>query len=138
MKKFFKEFAEFAYKGNAFELAVGVITGAAFQSIVNSLVKDIISPIIGLFINRNFDDVVFKIKDVEIRYGAFITSIINFIILMFIIFLMVKGVNALNKKLEMITHKEKEEAKTTKICPYCKMEINIEATKCPHCTSDLK
>ncbi|MBE7039066.1 MAG: large conductance mechanosensitive channel protein MscL [Ruminococcaceae bacterium] len=137
MKKFLAEFREFTLRGNVMDLAVGVIIGGAFQNIVKSLTGDIISPIIGLFAKTDFSNLVIKLWDVEIKYGAFITAVINFIIMAFIIFLLVKGVN----KLASIAHRkeeiEEEAAPTTKKCPYCMSEIAIEATKCPHCTSDL-
>lgn len=137
MKKFLAEFREFTLRGNVMDLAVGVIIGGAFQNIVKSLTGDIISPIIGLFAKTDFSNLVIKLWDVEIKYGAFITAVINFIIMAFIIFLLVKGVN----KLASIAHKKEEikeeAAPTTKKCPYCMSEIAIEATKCPHCTSDL-
>lgn len=137
MKKFFAEFREFTLRGNVMDLAVGVIIGGAFQNIVKSLTGDIISPVIGLFAKTDFTNLVIKLWDVEIRYGAFITAVINFVIMAFIIFLLVKGVN----KIMSISHKKeeeiKEEAPTTKKCPYCMSEIAIEATRCPHCTSEL-
>ena len=137
MKKFLREFREFALKGNVMDLAVGVIIGGAFQNIVKSLTGDIISPIIGLFANTDFSNFVLKIRGVEIKYGAFITAVINFVIMAFIIFLLIKVIN----KLSAISHKKEEVEEavepTTKKCPYCMSEIAIEATKCPHCTSDL-
>lgn len=136
MKKFLKEFKEFALRGNVMDLAVGVIIGAAFQAIINSLVNDVISPLIGLVANTDLSYMVATVGDVEIRYGAFITAIINFIIMAIIIFLLVKGMNALAG----LGKKKKEEvpaAPTKKTCPYCKSEIAIDATRCPHCTSEL-
>ena len=136
MKKFLSEFKEFAMRGNVIDLAVGVIIGGAFQKIVTSLVGDVISPLIGLFGKKDFTGWMIKIGGVEIKYGNFITEVINFIIMAFIIFVMVKMLNKLssiNKKEEII-----EEAITTKKCPYCCSEIAIEATKCPHCTSDVE
>lgn len=136
MKKFFKEFKEFALRGNVMDLAVGVIIGAAFQTIINSLVNDVISPLIGLIANTDLSYMVATVGDVEIRYGAFITAVINFIIMAVIIFLLVKGMNALAN----IGKKKEEEAPaapTTKTCPYCKSEIAVDATRCPHCTSEL-
>lgn len=134
MKQFLNEFKEFALRGNVMDLAVGVIIGGAFQSIINSLVKDIISPIIGLFARTDFSDMVITVLDVQIRYGSFITAVINFLIMAFIIFVMVKMLN----KLASIGKKQKEdEAPKTKKCPYCLSEIPVEATKCAHCTSDL-
>ena len=136
MKKFLSEFKEFAMRGNVMDLAVGVIIGGAFQKIVTSLVGDVITPIIGLAGGADFSAYVLKIGEVEIKYGAFITTIIDFIIMAFIIFLMVKGINkvaSLNKKEEEIV----EEA-TTKKCPYCCSEIDIKATRCPNCTSEVE
>lgn len=136
MKKFFKEFKEFIMRGNVLDLSVAVIIGAAFQSIVTALTDNIISPIIGIFTKMNFDQLVLTIPntDVVIKYGAFITAVINFLIMAFVIFILVK---AINKVLSI--GKKKEEAKpTTKKCDYCKSEISIEATRCPHCTSKLE
>ncbi len=136
MKKFIQEFKTFALRGNVIDLAVGVIIGGAFQGIVKSLTDDILSPIIGLFAKTNFNDVSCTILGVEIRYGAFITAVINFLIMAFLIFLLVKGMN----KLASLGHKHKEEKPpepTTKLCPYCFSEIPIQASRCPHCTSVL-
>ena len=134
MKSFFSEFKKFILRGNVIDLAVGVIIGAAFQAIVNSLVDDIISPIIGLIADTDLSDMVATVGGVDIRWGAFVTAIINFLIMSFVIFLIVK---AINKASELAKKKEKAAAPTTKICPHCQSEINIKATKCPHCTSDL-
>ena len=139
MKKFFSEFKEFIMRGNVMDLAVAVIIGAAFQAIINSLVNDVISPFIGLFANIDFKDWVFDINGVKIQYGSFLTALINFIIMAFVIFLLIKGINkvmSLGKRLK----KEEEELPSepeTKTCPYCLTEINIKATLCPHCTSQL-
>ncbi len=134
MKKFFGEFKEFIMRGNVMDLAVGVIIGGAFGAIVTSLTDDIISPLIGLIGDVDFSDMVAKIGNVEVRYGAFITAIINFLIMALIIFLMVK---AINKVMTIGKKKEEEAAPTTKKCPHCCEEVNIEATKCPHCTGDI-
>lgn len=134
MKKFLQEFKAFALRGNVIDLAVGVIIGAAFQSIVKSLTEDIISPIIGLFANTDFTDMVIPIG-AGIRYGAFLTAVLNFIIMAFLVFLLVKGMNrlaSLGKK------QEAPKTPTTKKCPYCCTEIALEATRCPHCTSSLE
>lgn len=134
MKKFLQEFKAFALRGNVIDLAVGVIIGAAFQSIVKSLTEDIISPIIGLFANTDFADMVIPIG-AGIRYGAFLTAVLNFIIMAFLVFLLVKGMNrlaSLGKK------QEAPKTPTTKKCPYCCTEIALEATRCPHCTSSLE
>lgn len=134
MKKFLNEFKDFAMRGNVMDLAVGVIIGAAFQAIVKSLVEDIISPLLGLFGNIDMSDLAFSIGDVSIKYGSFITAIINFIIMAFVIFLLVKGLN----KISSFGKKPVEKAITTKKCPYCYSEIVLEATRCPHCTSSLE
>ncbi len=134
MKKFLREFKEFALRGSVMDLAVGVIIGAAFQSIVNSLVNDVMSPLIGLIAKTDLSDLKFDIFGVSIKYGSFLTAIINFIIMAFIIFLLVKGINAISN----FGKKNKEEEPTVKICPYCMTEIDIKATRCPHCTSQLE
>ena len=141
MKKFFSEFKEFAMRGNVVDMAVGVIIGAAFKAIVDSLVNDLISPLLGVFLDADFSDLAITLVEatadseaVLFRYGAFITAIINFIIMAFVIFLLVKFLNKLadlGKKKE-----EAEEEVTTKTCPFCCTEIDIKAVKCPHCTSD--
>ncbi|MGO5077111.1 large conductance mechanosensitive channel protein MscL [Oscillospiraceae bacterium LCP25S3_E3] len=138
MKKFLNEFKEFIMRGNVLDLAVAVLVGAAFQSIVTSLTDNIISPVIGIFTRMNFDQLSVQIPytDVIIKYGAFITSVINFLIMALIIFLIVKVINKImtfGRKKEEQTQEE-----TTKECPYCKSEISIEATRCPHCTSKLE
>lgn len=149
MKKFFNEFKEFAMRGNVVDMAVGVIVGAAFKAIVDSLVNDIISPVLGVFLNTDFSDLtltlsegvknaadpsVWDVEPVLFRYGAFITAVINFLIMAFVIFLLVKTLN----KLSSIGKKpEAPAAPTTKKCPFCCSEIAIEATKCAHCASEL-
>ena len=155
----FKEFKEFAMKGNIMDLAVGVIIGGAFQGIVNSLVNDIIMPIIAIFTGKvDFSELTLTIGKSSIKYGSFITAIINFLIIAFSIFLFIRYMNKINKKLEKITEEEIKKLKrkgkfgrrktdketinkpepTTKTCPYCFTEINIKATRCPHCTSVLE
>ena len=134
MKKFFAEFKEFIMRGNVLDLAVGVIIGAAFQAIVTSLTSDIISPILGIFGGMNFDRLTLEINGATICYGKFITAVINFLIMAFIIFLIVKLVN----KIMSIGKKPEPKAEpTTKKCPFCQSEIDIKAVKCPHCTSDI-
>ncbi len=136
MKKFLQEFKDFALRGNVMDLAIGVIIGAAFQSIIKSLVDDIISPLIGLIANMDLSALSFQILDVPIRYGAFLTAVINFIIMAFAIFLLVKGMNVL-ASLGKRNKEAEPEAPTTRECPYCFSEITIKATRCPHCTSEL-
>ena len=134
MKKFLEEFKAFALKGNVMDLAVGVIIGGAFQAIVTSLVGDIITPIIGIFASTDFSNLIATINGSEVKYGAFITAIINFIIMAFIIFCIVKALNKLAER------KKKEEANepTEKTCPFCQSTISIKATRCPHCTSAIE
>ena len=152
MKGFFKEFKDFAMRGNVIDLAVGVIIGGAFQKIVTSVVNDLVMPLISL-ITKGSD---FASKFVALdggtyatieeateagaailTYGNFIAVTIDFLIMAFVIFLLVKGLN----KLTSIGKKEEpvvEETPTTKVCPFCKSEIAIDATKCAHCTSDVE
>lgn len=140
MKKFIQEFKEFTLRGNVIDLAVGVIIGAAFKAIVDSLVGDIISPFLGMLGGLDFSAMVLDLNGVGIRYGAFITAIINFIIMALIIFLLIKGINSLSKigKRSKDEKSSKPAEPTTKVCPFCFSEIDIKATRCPHCTSELK
>ncbi len=154
MKKFFGEFKEFISKGNVIDLAVGVIIGGAFSGIVTSLVENIITPVISLLTGKvAFADLFYVLGDYDseaiktleqaqaaglstINYGLFIQAVIDFVIIGFVIFLLVKGINKIRnagKKNEASV----EEAPTTKKCPFCTSEISIEATRCPHCTSQL-
>ena len=136
MKKFFEEFKAFISRGNVMDMAVGIIIGGAFTSIVTSLVEDIINPLIGLAGGMNFDRYVWNITgDVTLNYGEFITAIINFLIMAFVVFMIVK---TLNKASDKLSKKSEEGPATTKTCPYCKSEIAIEATRCSHCTSHLE
>ncbi len=133
IKKFLEEFKAFAMRGNVLDMAVGVVIGSAFTAIVNSLVNDIINPAIGLFFNADFSDVGIHIGDVTIGVGSFVNAIINFLIVAFVLFVVIKAVNALHKKPE-----EAPKEPTTKTCPYCQSEIAIKAVRCPHCTSKLE
>lgn len=149
MKKIIQEFKEFINRGNVVDMAVGVMIGAAFKGIVDSVVNDLFSPIIGVIFKQDFstlkivlkqavlaaDGITEEAPEVAIRYGAFVMAVINFLIIAVILFLMVKMINSLRD----IGKKREEEIPaipTTKICPYCKSEIAIDATRCPHCTSD--
>ena len=137
MKKFMDEFKAFISRGNVMDMAVGVIIGASFKAIVDSLVADIINPLLGLFGGMNFSEYKIQLSgEASLNYGNFITSIINFLIMAFIIFCLVKFMNGLATK---FAKKEEEVVvePTTKICAFCKSEISIEATRCPHCTSEL-
>ena len=148
-KGFAAEFREFIMRGNVMDMAVGVIIGGAFQKIISSLVDDIIMPIISLLTGGiDFNNMFVSLDGssyatleaakeagaATLNYGTFITVIINFILMALVIFCLVKSM----KKIAARFEKEEAEAPaTTKICPRCKSEINIEATRCPHCTSEL-
>ena len=138
MKKFLQEFKEFINRGNVVDMAVGIMIGAAFKAIVDSLVNEIISPLIGLVFKADFSSLALMIFGVEFKYGAFIMAVINFLIIAFVLFLIIKLMNTLHsigKKKE--AEEALEEAPTTKICPFCKSEIPVDATRCAHCTSEL-
>ena len=139
LKKFIHEFKEFALKGNVMDLAVGVIIGAAFQSIVTALTSSFINPLIAVCTGgANGEGVTvggtFVIRGVTFDYGAFITAVINFLIMAFVLFLMVK---AMNKMMSLGKKKEEPKAPTTKECPYCFSKISVKATRCPCCTTGL-
>ena len=156
MKSFFGEFKKFIMRGNVMDLAVGVIIGGAFQAIVTALINDLIMPFIGLItggINFKEQFIILKLPEgvtaAEVTYGnaaelgasiwgygSFITAVINFLIMALVVFLIVKAINKaseIGKKKE----EEKPEEPTTKTCPHCFEEVNIKATKCPHCTGDI-
>lgn len=161
-----KEFKEFALKGNVMDLAIGVIIGGAFQSIVNSLVNDIIMPIINSMTGKmDFSEMTFNIGNSVVKYGSFISAVVNFLIVAFTLFAVLRYINRLNRKLEEAKKNEKlaklnkiadvrkgifkklskeeenaeeaEEEPETKLCPYCLSEIPYKATRCGHCTSKL-
>ena len=136
------EFKDFISRGNAIDMSVGVIIGGAFSGIVTSLTEDIISPILGLFGGMNFDQLSVNILgEVTLNYGKFITAIVNFLIMALIIFFIMKAVNTLEAQAVRLARLGKEQeapAPTTKICPFCKSEIPIDATRCAHCTSELE
>ena len=132
-----KEFKEFALRGNVLDLAVGVIIGGAFQKLVTSLTTNLISPILGCFTEVDFSGWKLTVGNLNLTYGAFITDVINFIIMAFIVFLIVKFMNKLSNLGKKETPTETPES-TTKICPHCYSEINIKATRCPCCTSEIE
>ena len=148
-----KEFKEFAMRGNVLDMAVGIIIGAAFGTIVNSLVADVIMPPIGLLLgNIDFSNLFFVLKQgtkaaapyeslaaakaagaVSINYGFFINTVISFLIVAFAVFLLIRGVNQLKRQ-----EAAPPAVPTTKECPYCLSTVPIKATRCGHCTSELK
>lgn len=138
IKNFLNEFKQFAVRGNVIDMAIGIIIGAAFGKIVDSLVKDVMMPPIGWLLGKvDFSNLKLDLADdVTINYGAFLNNVISFIIVAFAVFVLIKGINKVQASVA-----KQEEAKaeaTTKKCPYCKSEIAIDATRCPHCTSELK
>lgn len=138
-----KEFREFISKGNVLDLAVGVIIGGAFSSIVTALTEKIIQPLLNCIGGAEIGFAFQIIKGNEattVDIGAFISAIINFLIMALVIFIIVKAVNKATEAAEKLKKKEEEApaAPTTKVCPFCKSEIAIDATKCPHCTSDVE
>lgn len=137
-KGFIAEFKKFIMRGNVIDLAVGVIIGGAFQAIVNSLVGDIVTPLLGIILGKvDFSSLAVTIGDASIGYGKFITAVLNFFIMALVIFAIVKAINDVSERLYKKPDEE-EPAPTTKVCPYCKSEIAIDAVKCPHCTSDVE
>lgn len=135
MKKMISEFKEFVSKGSVLDLAVGMIIGAAFTAIITSLVDDIIMPLIsGICGGVSFTDWSVMIGTAQLNIGLFVAAIINFILVAWVLFLIIKSIN---KARSLKKTEEVEEAPTTKECPFCKSEINIDATRCPHCTSEL-
>ncbi len=148
-KNFLKEFKEFAMKGNVVDLATGMIIGSAFTSIVNSLVKDVITPLIGAITGGlDFSELFISLDGTHyeslaaaqeagaaiLAYGNFITAVINFLIVALVIFVVFKKLLVPRKKKEPVV----EPAPTEKDCPYCKMKVDIHATRCPHCTSEIE
>ena len=151
-----KEFKEFIMRGNVMDMAVGIIIGAAFSAIVNSLVKDIITPVIGLIFKADFTNLFWVMREgaepldgeayqtlaeaqaagaVTMNYGNFINYVITFLIVAFVIFMLIRAINRMRRAAE----KPKEAAApTTKDCPFCLSAVPIKATRCPHCTSELK
>ena len=134
MKNFLKEFKDFAMRGNVIDLAVGIIIGAAFTAIVTSLVDDLLSPVIGLLVQVNFSDLSASFCGVTLTYGKFIMAVINFLIVAFVLFSIIKVFN----KASSLAKKPEEEAPATKECPFCKTEIHKDAVRCPNCTSLLE
>ncbi len=139
MKKFLGEFKKFALKGNMIDLAVGMIIGSAFTGIVNSLVNDIFMPLLSIFTGKiSFDNLMIVLGSGDnaatINYGTFLTQLVNFLLISFIIFLLVRQIN----KLQHLNEKEEAKEETEKECPYCKTKISIHAVRCPHCTSILE
>ena len=126
-----KEFREFAIRGNVMDFAVAVIIGGAFGKIITALVEDILMPLIGLVLGGvDFGSLAFTVGGAEVRWGAFVQSVVDFLIIAFVIFLIVRAINRLKR--------EEPTTPTTKECPYCATTIPLKAVRCPNCTSQLK
>lgn len=124
---------EFALRGNVIDLAVGVIIGAAFGKIVTALVNDIIMPLVGIFMGGiNFSELTFTIGNAVIKWGDFVQTVVDFLVIAIIVFLMVRGINRLYRK-----EPKKAPDPTTRDCPRCFTSIPLKATRCPNCTSEL-
>lgn len=129
-----KEFKEFVMRGNVLDLAIAVIIGGAFGKIISSLVNDILMPLIGLLLGGiDFASLSFTVGDAVVTWGNFVQTIVDFLIVAFVIFLIIKAANAAKKKEEPAPASEP----TTKDCPHCFTTISIKATRCPNCTSEL-
>lgn len=130
MKKFLEEFKEFALRGNMMDMAVGMIIGGAFTGLVTSLTDNFITPILNFFTGAK----VYEVTDIAGFASNFMGAMVNFLIMAFILFCLLKGIN----KLASLGHRKDAEVPepTTKICPFCQSEIAINATRCPHCTSE--
>lgn len=135
MKALIKEFKEFISRGNVMDMAVGVIIGGAFTAIVNSLVNDMLMPLLSILTGGfDFSALCIALGEGEgaatINYGSFISAVINFLLIALVIFVIIKAINTVFRK-----KKAEAPAPTTKECPFCKEQIALEATRCPHCTS---
>ena len=139
MKKFWHEFKAFALQGNTVNMAVGIIIGAAFKDLINSFTQNIVAPLIGLLGKSDFKDSYLELLGVKITYGAFLTSIIDFLLMALIIFFLVKGMAALANAGKRFHKGEDQPVEpTTKTCPFCLSEVPAAATRCPYCTSHLE
>ena len=135
-----KEFKEFALRGNVVDMAVGIIIGAAFGTIVKSMVDDVLMPPLGVLVGGvDFSSLTLTLKEgvggaapVVIRYGVFLNSVVSFVIVAFAVFLLIRLMN------RMLTHHEAPAAATTKDCPFCLSTIPLKASKCAHCTSEVR
>ncbi|MCC6094084.1 MAG: large conductance mechanosensitive channel protein MscL [Eubacterium sp.] len=144
MKGFIKEFKEFISRGNVMDMAVGIIIGSAFTAIVTALVDNVIMPLISVITGGiSFDQWNITLGSGKnapvLGLGTFIAAVINFLLIALVLFCVIKAMNKMHEGADRLTGKTKEEEEpTTKICPYCKSEIPIGATRCPHCTSILE
>jgi len=158
MKKLFQDFRDFIARGNVVDLAIGIIIGSAFSTVVNSVVDNILMPPLGLLLgNADFQDLFLVLKHgeqtlpagatlqmarevgaVTFNYGQFVTDLISFLILGFSVFLIVKGIQTMEKKAQKVKSEEEKSAPVEKDCPFCLRTIPFNATRCPYCTSQLE
>ena len=135
MKKFFEEFKKFAIRGNVLDMAIGIIIGGAFTAIVTALTDSFIRPLLNIILTWSWGSLSFAL--IGSCFANFLSAVVNFVLTAFILFLLVKAIAAMSS-----IGKKKEEAPapapTTKKCPFCKSEIALDATRCPHCTSTLE
>jgi len=135
MKNFWKDFKAFALKGNVVSMAIGIIIGSAFTAVVNGLVNSIIMPLLSLLTGKvDYTTMVWLVGETEIPYGTFLQAVINFVIIALVLFLVTRTITKATPKKE---EPAPEPAPEPRKCPYCKMEIADDATRCPHCTSEL-
>lgn len=135
MKKFLEEFKKFALRGNVLDMAIGVIVGGAFTGIVTSLTSNFINPLLNLIMTGGAGEISDGVAwTLGAAVASFLTTVVNFIITAFVLFVLLKGIN---KLVSLGKKKEAPAAPTTKKCPYCLSEIPIAATRCAHCTSEL-
>ena len=138
MNKFFTEFKEFVSRGNVMDMAVGVIIGGAFTGIVTSLTDNIINPLITFLTGGGTEISGLVVPGTKIDFGAFISSVINFLIVALIVFILVKSVNRLSEATAKLTHaQEQEEEAAAPVCPHCLEEVKTGATRCPHCGGEM-
>lgn len=125
-----KEFKDFIARGNVLDMAIGIVIGTAFKAIIDSLVADIFTPLLNVFLSGvDFKDWVVALGPIHLAVGNFLNAVISFFVIAFVMFLVMKTMNQMRKK--------EVAAPTTKTCPYCQTEIPLAATRCPHCTSEL-
>lgn len=131
MADIWKEFKAFAFKGNLIDLAIAFVLGAAFTAVVNSLVNDIIMPVIGAIVSdESFASLTFEFLGVEILYGSFLTAVLYFVIVAWVLFLIIRAINRMQRPAA-------DEAPATRECPYCLSSIPRLARRCPNCTSEV-
>lgn len=140
MRKLMSEFKDFIARGNVMDMAVGIIVGGAFTAIVTSLTTNIINPFISFITGGSKEISGLTVPGTEIDFGAFLSSIINFLIIAFVVFMLVKGMNAFQKGQAKLLKKEQaeEEAKPVPHCPHCLEEVKEGATRCPHCAGEIE